>query len=82
MSKQGCSKQYCNFRHAPAKKGTALVAAVKPKPKAKAKADASHRAATPGAAVPGKNKLAKAKSEAKKANALVASIEEQRKAAT
>ena len=78
MSKQGCSKQYCNYRHMPAKKGTALVAAAKPKANAKAKADAADRAATP-VTVPGKKKLAKAKPEAKRANALVASMEEQRK---
>ena len=79
MSAKGCTKQYCNWRHAPQKKCTALVAATKPKAKAKAKAgDAEDRAATPA---PGKKKWAQAKAAAKKANALVATIEEQRKAA-
>ena len=77
MSKMGCHKTYCNYRHMPSKKGTALVAAQPgPKSKAKAKDDANDRATTP---VPGKKKFAKAKADAKKANALVATMEEQRK---
>lgn len=78
MSKTGCHKTYCNYRHLPAKKGTALVAA-QPNAKSKAKADkdgAKDRSATP---IPGKKKFAKAKADAKKANALVATMEEQRK---
>ena len=85
MSAKGCTKQYCNWRHAPQKKGTALVAVDNKGPKAKVKAkakakagDADDRAATPA---PGKKKLAQAKAAAKKPNALVATIEEQRKAA-
>lgn len=61
----------------PATKGTALVAA-KSKAKAKAKAEpTADRAVTPA---PGKTKLQAAKTAATKANALVAKIEEQRKA--
>ena len=43
---------------------------------AQAKDDANERATTP---IPGKKKFAKAKADAKKANALVATMEEQRK---
>ena len=61
----------------PSKKGTALVAAQpNAKAKAKDKDGAKDRAATP---IPGKKKFAKAKADAKKANALVATMEEQRK---
>ena len=77
LAKNGCHKEYCYFRHTPAKKGTALVAA-KPKTEPKPKADPK---ATPAAgAAPGKKKLQAAKKAASKAAALVATIEEQRAA--
>ena len=79
LSKKACSRAYCNFRHAPDKKGTALVA-VNPKAMDKAKAKdtpAADRATIPA---PGKKKLAAAEQAAKTATALVASMEAARAA--
>ena len=77
MKPEGCSRENYLFRHVPATKGTAMVNVAAPKAKVEPKAKAEPAAG----GKPSNNKLRAANRAAKAAQALVASIKEQLKAA-
>ena len=79
MKPDGCNRENCFFRHAPAKKGSAMVSVATPKAKPKSKAEPKPEPAAGGQ--PSINKLCAATKVGKAAQALVASIKEQRKSA-